>query len=291
MKFKISIILLLTTFAGKAQNNFILAGQHSPADYYHNFIPDTMAISTYSIGYYPLDINNDGVMDFKFELVAPGTGLGSNYYACAINGLNNNAIAFGYSDSCLDVNNIYVSKKEMVYAFNYNDTIDNNKVWSSSLFLSHTEWITWQYSCASYKYNYKSYIGVRVLVDSIYKYGWIKIDSMTFDPHILGLATLTMGQYACENNVAGINSLSDINNSIIVYPNPANSIIHVDLNRQAAIQNLPFQVTDLLGNVIKQEKFRAKRSTIDISDFKNGIYLMRITAGEETLTKKIVVAR
>jgi hypothetical protein len=293
MKIKKLIILLLIVSTGQAQNNLIIAGQHGSTDYYHNFIPDTIVISTDSVDYYPLDINNDGVIDFKFKLVAPSTGLGMNYYACTINALNNNTIAFGYSDSCWDINNIYLGEKEMIYAFDYNDTIDNNRNWSNYLYLNYVGWTVMKYSCFA-NYNYQTYIGVRVLMDSLYKYGWIKIDSMTFNTGPSpGPSTLIMGTYACENSIADINPISNIDNQIIIYPNPASTIIYIVLNKQNAIQNknTTLKIIDLLGNIIKQKQLMVEKTDMDITDLQPGIYFAQTKTNEGILTKKIIIAR
>ena len=230
----IKYIFILPLFLGfytQAHCQMIIAGQHSSSDYYYKFIPDTIAINipgnTGNTDYYSFDINNDGVKDFKFALQAPTTAMGANSSFCSIIAMNNNKVALASYDSCFDNSGtLYIAKYGVAHAFKYNDTINSNLSWDSLVYLTYgfSHFSNPGYSCgASYSPD-TAYIGVRVMVNSSYEYGWIRIVSMTFNP--TNPTTLKMGALACENNSAGINEALNNNYSVKIYPNPANELIN-----------------------------------------------------------------
>lgn len=74
--------------------------------------------------------------------------------------------------------------------------------------------------------------------------------------------------------------------SFNAYPNPANDVINLSV--QGSTDNA-MKMIDVLGNVIAEEKFGASKK-LDVSQFKNGVYILTIYSnGKMVQTKRIVV--
>jgi hypothetical protein len=77
-----------------------------------------------------------------------------------------------------------------------------------------------------------------------------------------------------------------------VFPNPVQEITYVDVNTSS--RSFLIQLFDITGRVLKQEYVSSHpiNSTIpiNVSGFTDGIYLIKITSDESTLSKRIVVS-
>ncbi|MBV7270323.1 T9SS type A sorting domain-containing protein [Winogradskyella luteola] len=104
---------------------------------------------------------------------------------------------------------------------------------------------------------------------------------------------LALGNYLRTNNfglaqaydISSVLSLPD--NSLInvlVYPNPTSKIINVSIEDETFLKDI--LIYDVLGHLI----LRSKNQTIDVSDFKSGLYLLKLrTKDNKEMTTKIVV--
>tara|TARA_R110000751_G_scaffold306182_1_gene424049 strand:+ start:898 stop:1662 length:765 start_codon:yes stop_codon:yes gene_type:complete len=84
-------------------------------------------------------------------------------------------------------------------------------------------------------------------------------------------------------------SVDDLNAStrFSVYPNPSSSIINIELNGSQT--NLTYEVFDILGKQIVSEILEPGNSSkIDVSSWNSGLYLIKITNGDQTETKRFV---
>ena len=71
------------------------------------------------------------------------------------------------------------------------------------------------------------------------------------------------------------------------YPNPASSMITVNTVGISGDYNV--RVTDVLGKVVYSDEANAIKK-IDVSNFKNGVYLITVSEkGEAIQTRRIVV--
>jgi hypothetical protein len=83
----------------------------------------------------------------------------------------------------------------------------------------------------------------------------------------------------------------EMNHEIAIFPNPSNGITTVevsgDVNNDATIE-----IIDLTGRMIYSEKMNASanfaEAFIDVSDFKTGSYLVKITTNQRVYTKTLV---
>ncbi len=93
----------------------------------------------------------------------------------------------------------------------------------------------------------------------------------------------------CHNGSCATSVIEENNSSnIFVYPNPSSSILNLVL-RQAQDENAEIRITDMLGNIVKQEYNKVEKISIDIGDLQNGIYFVCVKTSEGVLTKKIIV--
>lgn len=84
------------------------------------------------------------------------------------------------------------------------------------------------------------------------------------------------------NETLNTNEFS-ISNNIEVYPNPSTGIYTIDLNEDAQVE-----VYDLLGKVVYTGKVQAGKTTLDISNYKAGLYLLNVKSEKEYITKKLL---
>ncbi len=80
------------------------------------------------------------------------------------------------------------------------------------------------------------------------------------------------------------------NDEVNIYPNPANTIMNLELGiKNAAPIAITIRITDMLGNILKQENITTEKISIDVSDIQNGIYFVCVKTLEGVQIKKIVV--
>jgi hypothetical protein len=86
-----------------------------------------------------------------------------------------------------------------------------------------------------------------------------------------GTIAVTTTYCTCANACAlvGIQEIAATDNAIVVYPNPANSVLKVELNKESSIE-----IYSITGKLI--EKFYDKKSySIDISNYASGMYFIK----------------
>uniref|UniRef100_UPI003752D3EF T9SS type A sorting domain-containing protein n=1 Tax=Flavobacterium sp. TaxID=239 RepID=UPI003752D3EF len=80
------------------------------------------------------------------------------------------------------------------------------------------------------------------------------------------------------------NSSFEKDNSISVYPNPANSIVNIKAN-----SNLKsIELYDVQGRILQTKLVNVTNEIIDISEYSNGIYFLKITSGDGVKVEQIV---
>jgi len=75
------------------------------------------------------------------------------------------------------------------------------------------------------------------------------------------------------------------NSELLIYPNPSKGIFKLE-NINQKINNIV--ITEMTGKQIVNLSFLKNIEQIDLSGFRNGIYIIRIQTGEEILTQKII---
>jgi hypothetical protein len=83
------------------------------------------------------------------------------------------------------------------------------------------------------------------------------------------------------------NDFSIDKNTLHVYPNPSNGIFNVEYNFESSIKLI--QVYDIQGRIILESNPTQSISTLDLSIFSKGLYLVKCIDGNKSFTKKVIV--
>jgi hypothetical protein len=85
-------------------------------------------------------------------------------------------------------------------------------------------------------------------------------------------------------------SINEVENTfgLNVYPNPANDVINVSLNKST---NGTISIVDVAGKVVKTSLINGLTSSINASDLTNGVYYVTITDGTSIATEKVVIKK
>ena len=105
-------------------------------------------------------------------------------------------------------------------------------------------------------------------------------------------ATYVLPDYTKCTSTSAITTISSlatndfeiINDAFTVYPNPTNGIINFSSRENASIDKI--EIVDVLGKTVSVKT--ENTSQIDISEFSNGIYILKIHSGETIFQKKIM---
>jgi hypothetical protein len=95
-----------------------------------------------------------------------------------------------------------------------------------------------------------------------------------------------------ESGTASVSNLTNNLNQVIVYPNPVTDILNINFElNKSTTSNI--EILDLSGKqvtVIADENLKGMVSKqINTTEFKSGIYFVKIQTENETVTKKISV--
>ena len=81
-----------------------------------------------------------------------------------------------------------------------------------------------------------------------------------------------------------VNSLTELNVGLDVYPNPTKGVVEFCLQDDASVK-----VINTLGEIIMQEQLDVSDNKIDLSAYDKGIYYLEIVTEKQKITKKIVL--
>lgn len=92
--------------------------------------------------------------------------------------------------------------------------------------------------------------------------------------------------------ISQISSISEIENSINIYPNPTKNIFNLEFN-SSSIELYNIKLYDLNGNIIQNLNNGYSSSglniiEIDLTNFSNGTYIMKIELGKEVISRKVI---
>jgi hypothetical protein len=77
-----------------------------------------------------------------------------------------------------------------------------------------------------------------------------------------------------------------LNSHFSVFPNPAKDVINISNDTNAVVSTV--EMTDLNGRTIKKQNVNNVAGQISVSDLATGVYMMKISTDQGSLTKKIV---
>ncbi len=77
-----------------------------------------------------------------------------------------------------------------------------------------------------------------------------------------------------------------------VYPNPSNGLVNVDITG-SQLKNSSIVVSDLLGNEIRKATFKNNStvSQVDLSEFQDGIYFVKIKSDSGETTQRVILKK
>ncbi len=96
--------------------------------------------------------------------------------------------------------------------------------------------------------------------------------------------------YYYSDYVASTNEIDNALNKVIVYPNPANEKITVDLSNSNTT-TATIKLMNIVGETMLVEQTNDTKHQLDLSSFPNGVYLIQIQSNNSTSTNRIVVQR
>jgi hypothetical protein len=93
-------------------------------------------------------------------------------------------------------------------------------------------------------------------------------------------------KHSATNTGTFINKTDNNNESINIYPNPANDKISIDLGSMNTAQ---ISISDISGKTVFEKALSSNNNSIDISMLHQGIYFVNITTEHGIITKKLVI--
>ncbi len=97
----------------------------------------------------------------------------------------------------------------------------------------------------------------------------------------LNLGVGYTGSYSLSGSVLSIDELSL--EAFTIYPNPAATDIHVSVPVNAS-----FQITNLLGKIVKKGSLQKGDNTLYINQFASGSYFVTVYTQDNTVTKRLI---
>lgn len=99
-------------------------------------------------------------------------------------------------------------------------------------------------------------------------------------------STNGMNKYT-GHNLAGIEQFKVQNLEFSMYPNPSSELLNIELLR--VNENTSLQITDMLGNTVKQMHINTQHATFNISDMPKGMYMLKMQNGTSTQVQKLII--
>lgn len=266
-----------------------------------NIDPDLTFTNDGSV--YNLDLNNDGLVDFRIHLLAynyynPNCQNASDIGEVFIEPFSNNAVnalQTTFSNPSGGIYNVYTANAINKFGAINKDLnwVNNNFYSSSSYILMGADFyaasfgnIYWDLQIGPWLGVSDKYLGLKLLTDEGVLYGWARLD-VSKDGK-----SFTIKDYAYEDipnkpiyagtGIANINTV-DINNNVSVY-SFSNKIF---VNTKET--NGTITVLNSLGQVVNSSDINNSQTIISLNNIKTGIYFVRIEMNEGIITKKVFI--
>ena len=93
----------------------------------------------------------------------------------------------------------------------------------------------------------------------------------------------------CLNNVVlAIDVPVNLNQKVLIYPNPTNSILTIQFDENVDISQTEIQVYSITGKLFRAIRPTGQIQSYDLSRYPSGTYLIKITQNGKLVTKKII---
>jgi hypothetical protein len=127
------------------------------------------------------------------------------------------------------------------------------------------------------------YLGFQIKKGMQYFYGWIKIYHFYYG---LGYS-MTLEEFACNNQLNGIHEFLKNENCLIISPNPLTSSSTLQLNTQ--LKNAEVVIYDVLGKEMMRRKMDGDRMEIERGSLESGVYFVRVRSEEKQWVEKLII--
>lgn len=250
----------------------VAANQVSAQVVYTDIIPDS-TVNTDG-GMYNLDLNNDGSVDFAFNLTVT-TSSSYTVNKVGVNALNSNMVA---GNATLAY--IYPT------AMNPGDTVGAALTWNIGSSMSMGSYFGSPNSFGNFLGTTDKYIGLKLDVSGVTYYGWARLD-------VDSIATsFTIKDYAYMNNpgqpivigalTTGIEK--DQISNVTVYND--NRVIHIN---NPLSEPISVSITNSLGQQVYSKTQNSGETQISLDNAVFGIYFVNVRTPETNYTKKILI--
>ena len=105
--------------------------------------------------------------------------------------------------------------------------------------------------------------------------------------------TLKFGEYVFANGTSNVlTEIKEIKKSdltLSVYPNPAQNEVNIIVNSNQKTKTQLIEVFDVSGRIVYQSKDVLGNQKIDVSNFAIGVYIVRLTINDKTITNETFV--
>ena len=91
-----------------------------------------------------------------------------------------------------------------------------------------------------------------------------------------------------NDTTTGINELTNINEQINIYPNPANDNLTIDLKGYSIKDKTTIGLYNITGELIKTQFIKSKLTQVNISDLSKGVYIIKVTNDIGVAVKRMV---
>ncbi len=135
-------------------------------------------------------------------------------------------------------------------------------------------------------YNFPTNMKIRFMCDASTNWDDVLIDAVritAYSQQTLGNSLYASGPVVNEPVVEEIGRLPE--GEILVYPNPAKDVVHVDV---PGIEEAEMFIYSMTGELLHQEKITSSRHTVDVSNYVGGMYLVRVVTGDNITVRKLI---
>lgn len=256
--------------------DYFKAGQKTGQDvYYTDFEPDieTKIYDETLINDY--DFTDDSISDLKITT--------THYISPGDNGSNISISAF--KNAFFNI----LPDSSFPEPLTYNSAISEDLLWyQKKIIIAEDDAVYRIYVPGPWMRMRNRYMGFRVKKGNNWIYGWIGFELSFY-------ANYKIRDYAFKiYNTSEIDTTDDLDNSdhFSIYPNPANSYFGISYSGKGKMETIT--ITDYLGKIVQQyniekDYLMSPDDEFDISDFKRGIYIVRLTTDKGVYSRKLII--
>ena len=161
---------------------------------------------------------------------------------------------------------------------------DSSYAWSLNEYCLHnTNWSPWSYKTINeWGWGmislYPNNVSVNLFTspyDTILS-RWSHVSNANNWYELQNVKTIWSNAARCVNTSNGLQNIAESNLRVTIYPNPANSLLH--LSCVPSLIGSPYTITNTLGKLICGGQISSENQQINIEEMPDGIYILRIGA-------------